>query len=223
MKVNIHKNEFLNNIYYCLAKPENVPCDAITKPFMDMTAYLRYVLYVENDKMTSTILTYENIKPLSISPDEVWKFAKHFDYYAIDETGLMELGFGISEENHGMLNLTKRLSKDLLFNFLNMHTLFVTNEVMAYGASVLLGKELQKIADYFDGDLIVFPCSVHEIMVVKQEELMLMDCNEMINSINSDNSVMPNKNIILSDHYYIFDKNKGILINPKENKKNENN
>lgn len=87
----------------------------------------------------------------------------------------------------------------------------LTNKYKLYGASAIFYPDvLKKFAEVMDSNLIIIPSSVHEVILIPMEDDMDMEgFRKMINDVNRE-EVDPTE--ILSDHAYIYDRDKDEII-----------
>ena len=88
---------------------------------------------------------------------------------------------------------------------LKASSMFVlTNNKGYYGASYLCNPEiLQQISEKMDGDYLILPSSVHEIIILREKEDM--DINELKEMVESINQTEVSQTEYLSDNVYHYD------------------
>ena len=98
-----------------------------------------------------------------------------------------------------------------------MYVLSTTDKVN--GAKLMNQPDIMdEIAQFTDSDLIILPSSIHEIIVVPENEHLPYDeaeLNQMITEINN-NEVMPDE--VLSDHAYHYSNDEKMLTYEKDGK-----
>ena len=107
------------------------------------------------------------------------------------------------------------------------HTMFVlTNEDSFYGANVLANKDiLNKVSNVINDSYYVIPSSVHEVFIVPKEvfkemKITTKELGAMVRNVNIDQVMKEER---LSDHVYVFDKDRKNLETVKDSKNRENN
>lgn len=86
----------------------------------------------------------------------------------------------------------------------------LTNKNKVYGASEILDQcTLMKISDKVNGDFIILPSSVHEVIILpKKAGLRYKDLAEMVQEINATEV---SEDEFLSDHIYVYNRSKELL------------
>lgn len=90
--------------------------------------------------------------------------------------------------------------------------LFVfSNAWNCYGASVIAYDGLlKKIAEKWNGNVVILPSSVHEVILTPiQEEVELLDLVEIVKEINATEV---KEEEVLSNHVYLYEKESGNLV-----------
>ena len=81
----------------------------------------------------------------------------------------------------------------------------LTNQSRLYGAAELLdGNMLKRIAEQLQGDYMILPSSVHELIVLKDTD---RPHNELANMVKEINSTCLAPDEVLSNHVYRYDRN----------------
>lgn len=81
----------------------------------------------------------------------------------------------------------------------------LTNQSRLYGAAELLdGNMLKRIAEQLQGDYMILPSSVHELIVLKDTDRPHNELADMVKEINST-CLAPDE--VLSNHVYRYDRN----------------
>ena len=86
----------------------------------------------------------------------------------------------------------------------------LTNDEKLFGATMLLRDDvLKKVGKCFQGDAVILPSSVHEILALPYEETMdLLYLTEMVQAINTE---CVQQEDVLSDNIYIYHQKDGYL------------
>ena len=80
----------------------------------------------------------------------------------------------------------------------------LTNQSRLYGAAELLdGNMLKRIAEQLQGDYMILPSSVHELIVLKDTDRPHNELADMVKEINST-CLAPDE--VLSNHVYRYDR-----------------
>lgn len=184
----------------------------------------------------SSINSYESVKHLlrlklvnSEKNKGVYKVFKEFlDLYAIPIIALDDIpgkiivtpalikSWGVTQDDvfrDAMCNLKSdeiiftNINNILNVSFTDILFYILTNKSMAYGASVIMNNDVMgRIASDMNDDLIIIPSSIHEVLILPASIGVSDEINQMINEVNSSQL---NEEEILSDHYYIYNKDYG--------------
>ena len=86
----------------------------------------------------------------------------------------------------------------------------LSNNIRMYGASVILYEEVIKtISDGFDCNLIIIPCSIHEVLILPEQYGVDIEMiNEQIRYVNRTELF---ESDVLSNHAYIYDRSIGKI------------
>ena len=81
-----------------------------------------------------------------------------------------------------------------------------------FGAGLLLREDiLHRFAEEQGGSLYILPSSVHDLILIKQEEDMdVCELKEVVRQVNGDSAVM-NPEEVLSDSVYVYDREQRIV------------
>lgn len=92
----------------------------------------------------------------------------------------------------------------------------ISNEINCHGAAVLLYPNvLQNIAERFQDNLVIFPSSIHEVLLLPYAQIKEGEgLNQMVRDINKEHL---KEKEILSDHIYLYDKDTHTLISGESN------
>ncbi len=87
----------------------------------------------------------------------------------------------------------------------------LNNNSGVYGASAILYKDvLKNFADSLKKDLVIFPASIHEVLLVPYEERMdTKSLKEMVSAINRQEVV---ESDVLSDNIYVYKRESNSVI-----------
>ena len=176
------------NLFIALQKTTNE--DLIKKPFLDLEEYL-YIVVSENAKIK---LKPEHLKAIGLDENELWEIADQNtkENAIVNDMATILAEFGMEMPNTPdtplMIILT---NKNRLNGAITMKYTDILNEIATK-------HNLKK--------MMILPSSIHESIVTPYIEIG--DINNIINNINN-NEVVPEE--ILSNHYYIYDKNTNTL------------
>lgn len=173
--------------------------------YLDL-AIVFYLLIEENDEGQMTALVHnEHV--------EVWK-TDMVQLYQIALSNMKEKQQPCLESlNYIMEDMVKDFQTgmfgDIMADFpedgMDMYVL--TNENGVSGAATILySSELEKMADKFNCNIIIFPSSTHELILVKEEEGMeYAELSKMVQSINFQEVLQEDQ---LSNSVYLYDRSK---------------
>ncbi len=207
----IEKNLFFRLLDY--EKNKDDLEQAVYVRFLDLAAVF-YVLTEDSE---------EGVKSFRL-PREIWKSL---------ELGEVEVYFPVIAENTRKLFperleyveymvlecVEKRLRLELPFREilrkpdqqLRSNQLYVlTNHRKINGAAVILYPDmLEELAKRFSGGFYIIPSSVHEVLLLKEEEIGEERLNEMVREVN-ETQVEPEE--VLTDHVFYYSSEKKQLI-----------
>ena len=163
-------NRKKNEIYL-----RNVP----NRDFMDLSIIYRYVVEINDDEVSSAVVTN--------------KFSEKYD---VTEEEMYEAAYK---------NTMEKIKPGIHQNSMIPGMRFLTNDAGVYGANALLYKEIiAKEAKKIDADLYLIPSSIHEIIIYPVSNTLTADMlKETIEQINSS-EIEPED--YLSDSLYIYKK-----------------
>lgn len=154
---------------------------------------LAIIVYIEiNDKviadMASVIVKNNILESWDISKEE-----------------MISIAIENSEKNINIMNMSDIV--DLTFNKEEVNMYVATNHEMLNGAIAMVNiKKIKELADNLVAqELIIIPSSIHEIILVTLDDMM-DDKTYIHDMIKSVNSSIVNKSDVLSENYYIYNK-----------------
>lgn len=154
---------------------------------------LAIIVYIEiNDKviadMASVIVKNNILESWDISKEE-----------------MISIAIENSEKNINIMNMSDIV--DLTFNKEEVNMYVATNHEMLNGAIAMVNiKKIKELADTLVAqELIIIPSSIHEIILVTLDDMM-DDKTYIHDMIKSVNSSIVNKSDVLSENYYIYNK-----------------
>lgn len=171
-------------------------------PFLDLA--IVFYVRVENQYMgTGSILVKESMK-------EAW---------GIDDDDLLKVALKNVKCNNpiefthiytvlsSMVPEDKREDVKSIFDDRNVPMYVASNSEKIWGAvAILFDKELGNFADKLGEDLIILPCSIHEIIVLPAKDADIESLKEIVVEINN---TQLGRDIILSDSVYYFNRENG--------------
>ena len=182
----------LGNLQLCIAPKGSCSDDVVTYPYLDMELYVRNIISATSEMTASFKVTYSLLNQLSIDTEMLFKEAADKTRNTIEYMSMYKM----------MIEIMPFL-KEEGFEFEDDGLMTViTNKNRSHGASAIYFKNvLKEIADKYKCDLIIFPSSIHEIIVIPANNMPLEDAKNMVKEINSSTLKEEEK---LSDNAYIF-------------------
>lgn len=185
-----------NHIVVCIQK--NTNSDSVYMKFLDMIVYIR-ILFSHENSHASCIVTHNLLKIWDISINELFRTAwintkDTFRIYNMIDVILQTMGTDISDD----------LKDEIIGNDFDMYIL--TNQIKYFGAAAILNREfLNSVCDNLNTEeIMILPSSIHETIIVKNENYSLDEMKDMVISVNSE--CLPDEDM-LSDHAYIYNRN----------------
>lgn len=168
-------------------------------PFLDL-AIIFYVMLEVNEHGTACMLIRnEHLEIWKVSPDEIYERAKENTWRLLPT------------EFHTMKAMMESYNKK--GSYVGMDILYVlTNKIRNFGASVILYEGvLEMIGDILKDNFYVLPSSIHEVIIVSQEEAPWggAGLSDMVREINR---TQVDEEDILSDTAYYYDREKKKLL-----------
>lgn len=196
--------EIKNNVVFTLApKDEKLAKEIPHKDYLD----LMIKFYIKLNDTNYALINNEVIEHLNINEEDLM-------VTAMQNTPRM-LGYKLK----GIFSTIAEITgcENEIYDIAQLDDLLVplqvlTNHIGTYGAGVILYPNLmENIAEKFQSDLYIIPCSVHEILIYKNCEQMDEDAlKEMIIHVN-DNEV-PKEDILSYNLYFYSREKKEISI-----------
>lgn len=149
------------------------------------------------------VINYKHLNLWEVSFDELWENVMEsapkvcpVRIQTILETLSKTLGmFGESEEMPGLFN----------------NILVVSNKNSVNGAAAILYLGVMKqLSDYYEGDFIVIPSSIHECIVMPSYGNSI-GCEGLIDIVKEVNTSVVAEEEILSDNVYVYHRDQGTL------------
>ncbi len=162
--------------------------------FHDLAICFRYLSSADEKGVASTGVSYKELERWDITVEELYKIAEK-NTAKLFPTKLLRLG----DLLQNMMGCDGSLPED--------NRIFVlTNSQNIYGAtSMLLKKTVEDFAERVNSDVFILPSSVHEVMLVPEEENLAPEyLRDMVREINK--YVVSDKDF-LSDNVYRYDRN----------------
>lgn len=187
-----------DHIVVCIQK--NTNSDSVYMKFLDMIVYIR-ILFSYEDSHASCVVTHNLLKIWDISISELFRTAwintkDTFRIYNMVDTILQMMGTDISDDLHD----------EIVGCDFDMYIL--TNQIKYFGAAAILNREfLNSVCNNLNTEeIMILPSSIHEIIIIKNENYSLDEMKDMVILVNSE--CLPDEDI-LSDHVYIYNRNEG--------------
>lgn len=172
-----------DNLQLCLQakSKENI----LKHSFLDMEAYIR----------------------VNVSKEASYKIQKNC--YPVSTDELFRMAFEQSKANSKIQSMSDVMSEFGISTSDEDNMLVLTNKEKIYGASTICDIELLKeLSKRRNSNLVVLPSSIHECLVVFDDNPYMDMYNDMVASVN-ETEVSPEER--LSNHAYFFDKETGKL------------
>lgn len=183
-----------SSLIICLRQPTSEECTDIKRAWFDMEMYIRAIIDINSEEMSTVTVRPEHIKMWEISEDELFNIAientKHRTYIRPLKEVVLERA---PKEEREFIEACMGLDNNYI----------VSNREMQYGASAFLDIEtIEAIAEKHESDVYIIPSSIHEILLyVDNVGMTIDDINEMVRSTN-ESCVEPNER--LSNHAYKY-------------------
>ena len=166
--------------------------------FYDLAIIYRNILTVDKDGISSFIIRNEYAKSMNLTEEELFNLAY------VNTKNILPIQ--VKEITGFMLN--NQAETELMY--------VISNKVKINGAVNFLYIEetLAKIAEKTNSNLYILPSSIHEVIVLKAEgKETEEDVKKLIRMVKKVNSEVVDKNKILSNSVYFYNKNtKSISI-----------
>lgn len=187
---NNYDKQNLGNLQLCIAPKGSNPDNVVTYPFLDMEMYVRNIISTTNEVTASFKVTHSLLKQLGIDTETLFRDATEKTQNTIEYKSLFSM----------MMEMMPFL-EDEDFKDDGLMTV-ITNKSRFNGAVAIYFKNvLKEIADKYKSDLLIFPSSIHEIIVVPANNMDLEDAKKMVREINYTTLSEEER---LSDNAYIF-------------------
>lgn len=180
--------------------------DAITgiphKDFLDLVLYCRIIIDKNENGVASMIVQKHMLKEWGISEEELWEAA--FSNLKMEE-------FEIKDVNEVLRfifpegDLTGLPDKNKFESALYV----LTNEYQNRGAIGMIRTDLlEKFADWSGCDLYILPSSIHEVLLLRDDEIPVDKLRRMVRSVNRG---VVDEMDRLSDEVYHYQRGSGKL------------
>lgn len=148
------------------------------REFLDLVLYCRVIIDRNGNGVASTIVRSHMLRAWGISEEELWEAAfsnlktEEFDIKDVNEV----LGF-IFREGGLSGTLDKNEFEPVLY--------VLTNKYQNRGAVGMLRTDLlEKFAEQGGCDLYILPSSIHEVLLLKDDEMPVDELRRMVRSVN---------------------------------------
>ena len=176
-----------DNLQLCIQKRgiENI----LKKDFLDLEIYIRCIVDADSTGTGSFKIKEEHLKTIGMDAETVFAQAikcskKEITIKTMAEIMSAEMGIEIPEE----------LSAPMQY--------VISNKAKINGAAAIAIPEvLSELAEKLNGDLVILPSSIHEVIVMKDEDFEPYTLNAMVQEVN-ETALVPEE--ILSNHAYKF-------------------
>lgn len=174
-------------------------------PFLDLSI-LFYLMVGEENGMNATILVTENLrKAWGVSVEELYQQAL--------KNGPEKMPAVFTEMNRliiSMMIATEESPVEVIVSLakvekMKKNTLYcLTNRLNKHGAAVILYPGmLKECAEKCGMDMIIFPCSVHEMLLMPFDDGD--DLDYLTQTVREVNQIAVEEDEVLSDHIYRYD------------------
>lgn len=179
----------------------------VWRPFLDMAVYYRLVLNTDSSGMASAVVTESLLQTLSLTKEEL-------DRKAMENlSGMEPVVMGMADIIYDSIPEPIRPDREEFEeDFPDPGMLVVTNQYQVNGAAEMLNTEiLDLLAREAGCDLYILPSSVHELIIVKEEEFGdPQDLREMVRDVNVNPDVIRPEDI-LTDSVYRYSRERGTV------------
>ena len=148
------------------------------REFLDLVLYCRVIIDRNENGVASTIVRSHMLREWGISEEELWEAAfsnlktEEFDIKDVNEV----LGF-IFREGGLSGTLDKNEFEPVMY--------VLTNKYQNRGAVGMLRTDLlEKFAEQGGCDLYILPSSIHEVLLLKDDEMPVDELRKMVRSVN---------------------------------------
>ena len=170
------------------------------RDFLDLVLYCRVIIDKNENGVASTIVRSHMLSEWGISEEELWEAAfsnlktEEFDIKDVNEV----LGF-IFREGGLSGTLDKNEFEPVLY--------VLTNKYQNRGAVGMLRTDLlEKFAEQGGCDLYILPSSIHEVLLLKDDEMPVDELRKVVRSVNRG---MVDEMDRLSDEVYYYRRGSG--------------
>lgn len=186
-----------NNLILCIQKKSNDAADILKKDFLDLELYVRV-------KISGNGWSAE---------DDFSSYKVKSGMFEVDEAEIFNRAFEQTRKNFvvkNMKDITDLYANEVLKSSLCVpEMLIITDRYCLYGAIALYNTELlHKIASVYGSNLVIVLSSIHECIIIIDNEPDPSDYDEIVQVINRTR-VAPEEQ--LSDHVYIYDRSSGKI------------
>ncbi len=166
-------------------------------PYLDLAIVFCVLLEITDYGTATMTVRNEHLKMWDVSKDTVYQEAKKntkrlLPYEFTTMSAVIEELTGIEEpeERDGMFVLS--------------------NKIRSYGAAAVLYPErLKAIGEYLQENYFVLPSSIHEMIIVREQEGFTLE--ELSSIVSEINRIQVDPEEVLADHAYYYDREKGTL------------
>lgn len=184
-----------NNLILCIQKKSNDAAGILKKDFLDLELYVRV-------KISGNGWAAE---------DDFSSYKVKSGMFEVDEAEIFNRAFEQTRKNFVVKDITDfyDANEGSKSSLCVPEMLVITNRYYLYGATALYNTELlHKIASVYGSNLVIAPSSIHECIIIIDNEPDPSDYDEIVQVINRTR-VSPEEQ--LSDHIYIYDRSSGKI------------
>lgn len=185
---------------------------------LDLSVVFYFLVNTKIIQNATAMIHNEHLNMWNVSRDEIFKIATEntprllsYDIKSIDEIfrkyieQCRALGADITEQQSMYMEGLSYQQKDV-----KMYVL--TNIFQMNGAACMLyEKPVKWFSGQMDDDLYIIPSSVHEVIMIPARDIGKNELNTMVEQVNKEELAECD---ILSDHVYMYDREKDEIIIP---------
>lgn len=166
------------------------------REFLNLSIIYKCLVSCNEQGMAAFIIRDIMLKELEITEDELYKAA------LVNTESIFPI------EYQSIYDMTKELDPTLDPALMNNPMIVLTNEQRKWGATALLYPTyFAQIAKIVDDNLLIFPSSLHELIILPAGYMNIEEANAMLNSINP--TIDPED--FLGNRIYYYDKDDNTL------------
>lgn len=172
--------------------------DDVKRPFLDMEIYYSVFLSEENGQVASTRVDNYLLEKWGVTESDVFEVAKANAEKEAKVISLIDLMMKIKRETCGLLPVEPYDENGAVPMYV------ITNNQCVNGAASIISTDvMDKVAEYMDGDVIILPSSIHEVIIIKDGTGNYEDLASMVRDINGEYVASEE---VLTNSVYVYDR-----------------